>query len=64
MTRSELAERIRRVLVESALRAYEDAGLRGLCEEGRWEAAIDAMRTADLGPALESPEPPAPREPR
>ena len=64
MTESDLAERIRRALVESALRAYEDAGLRGLCEEGRWEAAIDAMRSADLGPALESAEPPASREPR
>ena len=63
MTASELAERIRRALLESALRAYEDAGLRGLCEEGRWEAAIDAMRSADLGPILE-PEPPAAREPR
>jgi formiminotetrahydrofolate cyclodeaminase len=41
-------ERTRRALIDAALDAYEDAGLRGLCAEGRWEAAVDAMRTVDL----------------
>ena len=44
----EIVERIRARLLEAALRAYEDAGFRGLCEEGRWEAAIDAIRSVDL----------------
>jgi 2-aminoadipate transaminase len=44
----ESLERVRRALLETALRAYEDAGVRGLCEEGRFEAAIDAIRSADL----------------
>jgi hypothetical protein len=47
-TEDEALERVRRACVEAAQRAYEDAGLRGLCAEGRWEAAIDAMRALDL----------------
>jgi len=42
------AEALRRALLDAALAAYEDAGLSGLCAEGRWEAAIDAMRALDL----------------
>lgn len=45
---NELNERIRAALLEAALRAHEEAGLRGLCAEGRWEAAVDAMRSLDL----------------
>lgn len=41
-------EAVRRALVDAALIAYEDAGLSGLCAEGRWEAAVDAMRHLDL----------------
>jgi pentatricopeptide repeat protein len=44
----ELAERIRAALVQSALHAYEDAGVRGLCAEGRWEVALGAMQSLDL----------------
>ena len=46
--RLEIADRIRHALIDAALRAYEDAGVRGLCEEGRWEVAVDAMRSLDL----------------
>ena len=49
----EIAERTRRTLIEAALAAYEDAGLSGLCAEGRWEAAVDAMRTKDLTPSTD-----------
>lgn len=31
-----------------AVDAYEQAGLGGMCAEGRWEMAIDAMRSLDL----------------
>lgn len=41
-------ETIRRALIEAAEAAYEDAGIRGLCAEGRWEAAVQAMRTLDV----------------
>lgn len=48
----EAAESTRRALVEVALKAYEEAGLSGLCEEGRWEVAIGAMRSYDVAPLL------------
>jgi phosphopantothenate synthetase len=43
-----LAESIRRALIEAGEAAYEDAGIQGLCAEGRWEAAVAAMRTVDV----------------
>jgi formiminotetrahydrofolate cyclodeaminase len=49
-SRADTAEAIRRALVDAAAAAYEDAGLSGLCAEGRWEAAVDAMRSLDLSP--------------
>jgi hypothetical protein len=44
----ELAEQVRAALVEAALNAWEDAGMRGLCAEGAWEVAVGAMRSLDL----------------
>ena len=43
-----VAEQIRGALVHAALAAYEDAAIRGLCCEGAWEVAVDAMRDLDL----------------
>jgi len=43
-----LAESIRRALVQAGALAYEDAGIQGLCAEGRWEAAVSAMRAVDV----------------
>ncbi|MEO8038866.1 MAG: acetyltransferase [Betaproteobacteria bacterium] len=45
----EFAERIRDTLLAAALQAYEDAGVQGLCAEGRWEAAVGAVRAVDVG---------------
>lgn len=50
----ELAERIRRRLVERALDAYEDARMQGLCAEGAFEAAVSALRTLDVGELVEA----------
>jgi hypothetical protein len=44
-----LAEAVRKACIEAALAAYEDAGIAGLCAEGRWEAAISALQSLDLG---------------
>ena len=56
----DLAKRIREVCLDAVLQAYEDAGMQGLCAEGRWEAAVDALRTVDLGPLVrEFQQPPA-----
>jgi hypothetical protein len=43
-----LATAVRAACVEAAVLAYEDAGLRGLCNEGRWEYALSAIRRLDL----------------
>lgn len=47
-----LAERIRAACLDAAVCAYEDAGVRGLCTEGRWEAAMGALRRFELAPLL------------
>jgi hypothetical protein len=52
MDMKNLAERIREACLEAALQAYEDAGVQGLCAEGRWEAAVGALQTVDLVPLL------------
>ncbi len=55
-------ERVRAACLDAAMLAYEDAGIRGLCAEGRWEAALAAIRHADLSGVLESdllPRPPS-----
>ena len=44
----DLAEQVRQACIQEALRAYEDAGISGLCHEGRFEAAISAVRILDL----------------
>jgi hypothetical protein len=50
MTEQELTEAVRQACIQAALDAYEDAGISGLCAEGRWEAAISAMQSLDLKP--------------
>jgi hypothetical protein len=43
-----IAAAVRAACIGAAIQAYEDAGIRGLCAEGRWEAATAAMRGLDL----------------
>jgi hypothetical protein len=52
MNLEDFAKRIRDACLETVLQAYEDAGVQGLCAEGRWEAAVGALRTLDLAPLL------------
>ena len=44
----QIAETIRAACIKAALAGYEDAGMHGLCHEGAWECAIDAMRALDV----------------
>jgi hemerythrin-like domain-containing protein len=53
----ELAERVRSACLEAALAAYEQAGISGLCGEGRWELAVQAIKTLELAPLLDTPTP-------
>jgi hypothetical protein len=52
-TQSNLVEMVRAACLDAALAAYEDAGIRGLCAEGRWEAALAAIRQLDLSLVLQ-----------
>ena len=40
MEPEDFAKRIRDACLEAVLQAYEDAGVQGLCAEGRWEVAV------------------------
>ena len=52
MELEDLAKRIRDACLETLLQAYEDAGIQGLCAEGRWEVAVGALKTVELAPLL------------
>ena len=54
-SRSILIETVRAACLDAAMSAYEDAGIRGLCAEGRWEAALAAIRHVDLSGVLDPP---------
>jgi len=43
----ELARQVRDTCIRTALSAYEDASISGLCAEGAFEAAVSAMRMLD-----------------
>lgn len=56
MQPDQLAEAVRAACERAAVSAYEDAGLRGLCEAGRWEAALGALQSIDLQKLIEALE--------
>ncbi|HEX6939331.1 MAG TPA: hypothetical protein VF158_07955 [Longimicrobiales bacterium] len=43
-----LAAAVRDACVQTAIEAFDDAGVRGLCGEGALEYALDAIRRLDL----------------
>ena len=49
-----LAEAVRQACVDAALEAYEHGGISGLCQEGRWELAIQAIQCIDLETLVEA----------
>ena len=51
--RLSVAEQIRSACIEEAIHAYEQAGISGLCHEGRFEVAISALRMLDLEALLQ-----------
>jgi len=48
-----LAAAVRDACLRAALEAHEQAGLGGLCAEGRWEVAVDAIRSLDVDAVVE-----------
>lgn len=57
-----IAAAVRQACVLAALDGYERAQIAGLCQEGAWEAAIDAIRMIDLT-RLAGPDPRVPAAP-
>lgn len=53
--RYEVARRVRDECVKTALSAYENASISGLCAEGAFEAAISAVRMLDVEALVEMP---------
>ncbi len=43
-----VVDAVRAECLKAAMLAYDDAGIRGLCHEGRWECALDAIGHLDL----------------
>jgi hypothetical protein len=52
---SNVIEAVRAACLEAAVGAYEDAGIQGLCADGRWEAALAAIRQVDLSRVVDGP---------
>lgn len=50
----QLAGVVRNACVKAALDGYERAQIAGLCQEGAWECAVDAMRMVDLRTVLQA----------
>ena len=50
-----IALTVRAACVQAALDGYERAQIAGLCQEGAWECAVDAIRMLDLGTILAAP---------
>lgn len=55
----QLAAAVRNACVLAALDGYERAQIAGLCQEGAWECAIDAIRMVNLKTILEADPHPA-----
>ena len=52
--RMRLAEAVREACLAAAVEAFEQGGFSGLCLEGRWELALDAVRALPLAPVVEA----------
>ena len=51
----QVAETVRAACLKAAQEAYENAGISGLCEAGRWECAVAAIQSLDLEAVINMP---------
>jgi len=49
-----IAEATKAACLKAAIEAYTDAKMRGVCQEGAWDLAVDSIKTLDLEQVLES----------
>lgn len=47
-----IARAVREACLVAAQTAYDDAAMGGLCEDGRWECAYQAIKQLDLDAVL------------
>ena len=57
IARQDLAERVRRACLQTALDAYENARQEGVRAKGAFEIAIGALYQLDLQPVLQTKKP-------
>ena len=43
-----IAEAVKNACLKEAIEAYQDAKMSGLCQEGAWEVALDAIKSLDV----------------
>ncbi|MBI3095629.1 MAG: acetyltransferase [Rhodocyclales bacterium] len=49
----QLAAAVRAACIQAALDGYEQAQIAGLCHEGAWECAVDAIRRLEIDVILQ-----------
>lgn len=49
-----LAEAVRQACIRAVLDGYQQAAMSGLCHEGAFEAAVDAVRMLELDTLLQA----------
>lgn len=54
--KTELAEQVRKACLQAAHAAYEEGGMLGLCQQGRFELAMDAIATLNLAAMVQTTE--------
>lgn len=47
-----IAEAVRAACLEAAVEAWEQGGMSGLCVEGRWDLALDRLRSLEIEPVI------------
>lgn len=47
-----IAEAVKTACLKAAVEAYEHAQMSGLCHEGAWDCAVDAIRALDIETVL------------
>src|SRR5215831_6241531 len=48
----QMAKAVRQAYIAAALEAYDEAGVSGLCHEGRWAYVVDAMLQRPVRPLV------------
>ena len=47
-TQLQVAEAVKAMCLKAAVEAYEHGKMSGMCQEGAWDLAIDAIRALDV----------------